>query len=84
MSDARQTCVYCYYNSYHGNAAKWFSNLWDKDYKTICVSYTAAMVILLRDSQPYDLDYWMLSAPLEAKMETYRHSTSSHFNFIFK
>jgi hypothetical protein len=56
MIDVRNACVYCY-NSYHGNAAKRFSTLRDNDYRTICACYTVAMVILLRDSRPYDLHY---------------------------
>jgi hypothetical protein len=30
----------------------WFSTLWD-DYRIMCVCYTVAMVILLRDSWPW-------------------------------
>jgi hypothetical protein len=58
MSDVHHTCVYCYYNSCSGNTAKWFSTLQDNDYRTVCVCYTITMVILLRDSRPYDLHYW--------------------------
>jgi hypothetical protein len=28
MSEVRHAWVYCYYDSYHGNAAKRFSTLW--------------------------------------------------------
>jgi hypothetical protein len=66
MSDVRHGCVYYYYNSCHGNAAKRFSILCDNDYRTIyknvcvCVRahHTVVMVILLRDSQPLDLHFW--------------------------
>jgi hypothetical protein len=57
MNGVRHACVYCYYNSCHGNAAKRFSTLWDNYYRTICACYTIAMVMLLKDSRPYDLHY---------------------------
>jgi hypothetical protein len=57
MNGVRHACVYCYYISCHGNAAMQFLNLWNNDYRTVCVCYAVAMVILLRDSRPYDLHY---------------------------
>jgi hypothetical protein len=57
MSDVRHVCMYCYYNCCGGNAAKRFLTLWGNDYRTTRVCYTVAMVILLRDSRPYDLHY---------------------------
>jgi hypothetical protein len=59
ISDVRHARVYCcVYKSCHGNAAKLFPTLRDGDYRTMCVCYTAAMIILLNDSRPYDLHYW--------------------------
>jgi hypothetical protein len=80
MSNVRHACLYCYYNSCHGSAPKWFSTLWDNDYWSMCVCYTAAMVIMLRDSRSYD----QITESLETKMEIYRHSTGSQLNGIFK
>jgi hypothetical protein len=58
MSDVCHSCVYCYYNSCYGNAAKWFLTVWDNDYRTVCVYYTVVIVILLRGSRSYDLHCW--------------------------
>lgn len=46
-------------------------------------SYTLAMVILLRDSRPYDCIIESLLVPLEVKVETYRHSIDLQFNVVF-
>lgn len=56
MSDVRHAYVHCYYNC-HGNAAEHFSTLWDYDYRTVCVCYIVAILILSRDSWPCDLRY---------------------------
>jgi hypothetical protein len=82
MSGVHHACVYCYYNSCHGNAAEWFSALCDNDYRTICILYCChgnpvkGFLVLL-------IALLNVLIPLEVKMETCRHSTGSQFNVIF-
>jgi hypothetical protein len=55
MSDVRHVCVYCCCDSCNGSAVKRFPTLRENGYRTVCVCYTVAMVILLRSFWSHDL-----------------------------